>query len=674
MKKIVLLLFIFPFYGHFSLAQFPIGIQYKNGIVASVDGLGREFRLMTTLPATQCGDEKFNWQTSTITTTKDYTYFNHQCRVVNIVRQQPYGLDWEINITGLEGDWTVPVETSLQWNNVSDFQFWTTWPDNQMTEKTSSWNPLETSPFQDMNLIYGGDHHLLRKAFVIPIATTLQKNRNRAVSFIQSLNDTILDLKMTTTKEGSISYTQTNRRISSKTTIRIHHKIVVHQADWRDGMQWVCNQYPSYFNPVEPIVNQMAGGGAYSSYEGSFDAEKYRRMSFSFNWKASFDFPFMGMFLPPVKTETEEWKKFSVDGTHETSSIQQMRNYSVQFRKQGFYTLSYFNVTEFGNKIVYPYSTSNGDFQQANDLLYKKFSTAILRPIPLYPDWNNQPVFSNWEGCVVMDPFDSLYQDFLLEQAKRHIDKLPESSGICIDRLDWLRYYNVGDDEISLIGENRVRSLMTSWHIIMNKIGKMMHDNHKVIFCNPLYRRVDLMKHIDGYYDEYGQIPTCLNLTALMGMKKPVVAWTDRIESFQPSIDEYFQRHLYMGAFMTVPFPGNDHTITPNPEIEKYYLEYGALFNAIKEREWVLSPHVIEVEGEAKANIFKVKNQIIIFVMGVQAKLKIRLPDTMAGKSYYNLKTIYPGESWKPKGKLKYSNEMEIKVNFKRGCAMICLG
>ena len=64
-----------------------------------------------------------------------------------------------------------------------------------------------------------------------------------------------------------------------------------------------------------------------------------------------------------------------------------------------------------------------------------------------------------------------------------------------------------------------------------------------------------------------------------------------------PDPDAYFQRNLYMGAFVTVPFPGNDHTITPDAAIEKYYLDYGMLLNALKGREWLVgnSPTIADI-------------------------------------------------------------------------------
>ena len=34
----------------------------------------------------------------------------------------------------------------------------------------------------------------------------------------------------------------------------------------------------------------------------------------------------------------------------------------------------------------------------------------------------------SWEGCVVMDCGEKVYQDFLVDQAQLHVEKFPESS------------------------------------------------------------------------------------------------------------------------------------------------------------------------------------------------------------------------------------------------------
>ena len=116
---------------------------------------------------------------------------------------------------------------------------------------------------------------------------------------MQSLEDTILNLEMRTTSEGLIAFRHINHRISKQNSIHISHRILLHGADWRAGLSWVIKNYPDYFYPKEPMANQIAGGGAYSSYEGPLDTAKFREMGFGLNWKASLDFPYMGLFIPP---------------------------------------------------------------------------------------------------------------------------------------------------------------------------------------------------------------------------------------------------------------------------------------------------------------------------------------------------------------------------------------
>ena len=59
-------------------------------------------------------------------------------------------------------------------------------------------------------------------------------------------------------------------------------------------------RYPQWFNPPNPRVDEMAGCAAYSADERHFDVADLYRMAFRINWKCSEDFPYMGMFLPPL--------------------------------------------------------------------------------------------------------------------------------------------------------------------------------------------------------------------------------------------------------------------------------------------------------------------------------------------------------------------------------------
>jgi hypothetical protein len=188
------------------------------------------------------------------------------------------------------------------------------------------------------------------------------------------------------------------------------------------------------------------------------------------------------------------------------------------------------------------------------------------------------------------------------------------------------------------------------------------------------------MAHIDGIYDEFGYMASSLNLCAQMAFFKPIIAWTASKENLMPDPDAYFQRHLYLGAFVTAPYPGNDHTIQPDAWAEKYYLDYGPMLSAIKGREWLLAPHVVQVtNGTAKANAFKVNGKVIIpVVLGGSAKtasIMLELPPSELGKKSVQISVLYPGETkWRSIKKTTYAKTVKLNVPLKRGCALISIG
>ena len=187
---------------------------------------------------------------------------------------------------------------------------------------------------------------------------------------------------------------------------------------------------------------------------------------------------------------------------------------------------------------------------------------------------------------MVVDAGDPAYQEFMLAQARRHIEKLPDSAGICIDRMDWLRYYNSrADDGVSWIDGKPARSLYLSWRELMSKLGPLMHAADKVIFTNNLEKRLELLRQVDGIYCEYCQTGPALNSTALLSVRKPALGWTPAADTLRPDPDAFFQRHLYLGVYPTAPYPGNNHCIKPDRWADKFYCDYGPLLDAIRGEE-----------------------------------------------------------------------------------------
>lgn len=580
---------------------------------------------------------------------------------------------WEIEIIGTGQAWSTAIQTQLLWPTPEKASIWLAGSGGTPATRYGWNDPLQPVPFAKRQLKYGARDHMDTNAISLPLVTILESATDHGLSLILSPQDVTFDMMFSSDPDGKIVFSRSNNRIEAGHILKFAMDIVTHPADWRPGIGWMTRRYPEYFDPPNPQAHKIAGCGAYSSHTEIIDAEKLRKMAFRVNWKASFDFPYMGMFIPPMSTDTETWINFKGQPT----SISMMKDYSKRMRDNGFYVLNYFNVTEFGNYITFPPPPRKAKddidlWKDPDDFLHYAIGDGIL----LNPE--AKPYFS-WHKCVAMDPGEPTYQNFLLEQAKRHIEKLPRSSGICIDRMDWLTFYNTHrDDGLAWYNNAPARSLITSWHDIISKLGPMMHNAEKVIFCNPHYRRLDLLRQIDGVYDEFGQYGFSMNLCAFLTVRKPLIGWTIDVPEIRDNPDTYFQRHLYMGAFLTAPVPGNDHTILPDAEIEKHYLAYGPLLNAMQGRKWLLLPHVVKaMDKGVKVNLFEVPYGYVLpvtFAADRSNTTVIIRGLTKNGKNKFRIEALHPNT----KTPIKVSVEAEadtLKLNVPliRGCAMVKL-
>ena len=596
----------------------------------------------------------------------------NQCVLVQTLEPGADSIRWDVEVRGTGQPWTAPVETRLSWPDPARAAFWTAWGSSHPAQ--GGWSdPLVPAPFDNLTLTYGGADFTHADSFSIPIATVLEPTADLGLSLVQSPEDLLLETQLTTTRAGDIVLSRANLRIGSATPVRFAMDLVAHAADWRAGLGWMTTRYPTYFDPPNPKAGEISGLGAYSGWEGELDARKLLKMGFAANWKASFDFPYMGMFLPPTGG-TEEYKRFGGG----TTSIRKMAYYSRRMRAMGFHVLNYFNITEFGAYTHFPPPARKAKddrdlWRDCDDFLFQAIPDGVLY------DAAGKP-YGSWEGAVATDCAGPKYQAFLLDQARRHVRELPASSGICIDRLDWTHLYNPrADDGVSWLGGKPARSLVVSWHDTMAKLGPIMHEAGKVIYANPLNRRLDLLRHMDGIYDEMGGMPHSLNLCSLLGVRKPVMMWTGGVADLQAGADALFQRCLYLGACPTAPLPANDHTITPDAWAEGYYLQYGSLLQALRGRKWALIPHVIEVTGnEAKANVFEVPGGYVVPVTfgGDRQSVEILLRGLrrVPGQRGWRIETIIPGaHAWRAIEARADGASLRLQVPLRRGCAMVRL-
>ncbi len=614
-------------------------------------------------------------------------------------------IHWQVKVVGAAGvqPYSTPIEASLALGAKTDPLFWAPWsagqglhkikPDFAPTFKNlnesdmllrSYWvDPLVPQPLGN-DIFEVGSFFRRGGGISVPLAMFVDRSANLGISLVQSPADTLLYMECQTSPDQRVIFSHENHRIVQSNPIEFNMNIVVHEPDPRAGLAWMVKTYPEYFEPPNPRAHEIAGGGAYSEYEAPWDAEKLKQMAFRVNWKVSVDFPYMGMFLPPVEPHVQ-WDRYAGgargrwapgdEGRFGKISIEKLADYSRQMVADGFNVLSYFNVTEFGDKIVYPPTpgikeTTGPLWMDANAFLNTHFPDAILHA---------PGVRESWGGSVAMDSAEPGYQEFLVKQAQRHIDEIPDAAGLCVDRLDWLNQYNrTADDGVSWYYGGPARSIGMSWKDTSAKLGELLHKADKVLFVNNIYNRLDLLRHVDGFYQEKGNRMVALNGGAFVALRKPQMIWTQRVDLEVNGPDTFFQRALYMGAHVTVPIPGNDHTITPDPWVDAEYIRYGKLFDAIHQRKWVLKPNPVSVEASTsstKANVFEVPDGLVVPVVfagyATHAKVTLRHLD---GKPYKNAVAYMPGDEQPVPVRLHQNGgTVTFRTPVKSGCAVVRL-
>jgi len=659
-----------------------------------------------------------------------------EVRLVEVFFPTKDSVRWEMELHGQGPPWSTAIETRVHVPNSQTKRFWTAWGDPRPDENPDpswgadpSWrDPLTPTAFADRVLWYGAPYYRYNKpritspqpfrdVFCIPLATIIDDKHDMGLSLALSPQDIVLDLTLETSAKGDLTFSRLFRRISEASPVHFSMDLVAHEADWRGGLRWMTTRYADFFDPPLASADRLGGTAAYSSYEGALDVAKLKRMAFTVNWKASFDFPYQGMFIPPVPDD-QEWPRGYVKSESPpislgpTTSVRQLAGYSRRMREMGFNVLNYFNAAEFGMNIVYPppprKAQSDSDlWKDPNDYLYAKLADAIL----FRPDkeaatpgraGGRDPYYRAAFHNVVLDWGEPSWENFLLDQARKLIEKIPDSAGICFDRLDWLRLYNFRRDDGVTWYDGPARSMISSWKDFMEKLDPIEHQAGQAIFLNNLVSRIDVLRHADGLFSELAHWGGNLNATALSGVRKPAIGWVFGEYSVKQlaeqrrvargevgwvfgegsptqEADAFLQKFLYLGVFPMAPYPQSDHAILPSAMADKMYLDYGPLFVAMRGKKWVLLPHVIHVEGEsAKANLFQVPGgysfPVVLGGSATSAMVTIRgLPEILAGKSIH-CELIHPGDSqWKACEFSKRTSTSTLEVPLFRGCAMVRL-
>jgi len=385
-------------------------------------------------------------------------------------------------------------------------------------------------------------------------------------------------------------------------------------------------------------------------------------------------------------------------------------------RKLGFRTCVYVNLFEFGwdVKSVYPRSKidcSNIDPKDnhtilachTKQLLDEKYGKALLYNIRD----STSLVCGGLDGSCIMDPNpEGVYLDHLLEMAETSMKYTP-SSGVCIDRQDWIGFVNPNSDDnrtwFPIKGGKHfapVAAMINSWKPAMKMFAEKWHNKGKAVIINDHSNRLDMMEYVDGIYAEMGDITpegfTHSLGTGLASMNIPSWSWIHHEQSLVV-LEKGLQSLLYVGVYPTVPIKNNDHAIggdcAPNCSYDKIFIDYAPLFlTALRGKKWVLTPHAVRVltPHGGQANVFKIIRRVsntsisrtAIAVVLVQAAnfiskstITVTLPSDWHNRKISTVTVMHPGHN--SPTPLTWSESslwiITIEVPVKRACAVVVI-
>ena len=596
---------------------------------------------------------------------------------------------WETEIFFDGAPWTTPLITTLKWP-AAKARFWTAW-----MRGDDKWeDPLESRPFAKASWDYGP---YFGKGISISLASVLESEPDIGISLVLSPEDPLLNATLSTEPDGAITFRRLNHRFGNGRTVKVAADLVPQEADWRGGLRWVVQRYPAFFDPPNPIATEMAGTAAYPTWFGPIDEDRLKQMAFRIFWAASYDFPYFGMWLPPVG-DNETWLLPLLDRDlsklpyrPSEMSITLLEDRARRVREAGFYLLNYFNCSEFQAQIK---GSEPGAGNLPEEQLWKDPGAFLWRKLAdgVWRDANGRVSYGGWNGTIITDPAAPHFQAYLLNQARWHNQKIPDAGGICMDRMWWasgslqgkwaMETVNFGgDDGVGWYQGLAGRHFSEAFKEFLSQLGPVMHDAGKVIFYNPcMAYRLECYRDVDGFFDEAwpenvkGGFPN-LNGVALLAVRKPATLWTSDGSLIKHDPDSFFQRHLLMGVYPSAPHPQNDHLIQPDPSVDAEYAVYGPLMDAMRGKKWVLAPHCIAVEGgEAKANLFAVSGGYAAPVTfgPREGTVKVIMRNLPGLTEEVHWEELLPGSQQPQTLPATFKDGvLELQVPLKRGCAML---
>lgn len=457
---------------------------------------------------------------------------------------------------------------------------------------------------------------------------------------------------------ASLTFARQNLRVTSGTPASFTSFLIVHPPDVRSSLDVVTSLYPELFEAdARAGTDKLWGAAQYADYRGQtspslVNSTMLAELGLSFNWDATFPFPFWGQWIG--FNGAKAWEDCvavghmdvyshvpapgqggvpppgvpPLPGTGQCESVNTTLIsswYASASSALNVSTLLYANLMEWGYAVE---GNRSVDLQcgAGNDTAYCT-ANALWRGHPVYggvgfwsagvgtgdysgpQDWNG----STWTGTPgtwpiapgvqTMDPGVEPYRSYILEQVGQQVVSTP-SAGVCIDRSDHIRKFNPrGDDGVSWADGSPASWLGSGYASVVKEMGEMLHVAGMAVCASSTAPRLDLMGLMDVLYDEFGDLPWCAYVDGLLGLAKPVAAWYASPASLHgsPPVEAYLQTCILNGVSPSVPWVLGDHIIAGvepgEPDPVPLYYAYAPLYTLLTHKRWLLTEGAVGLVG-----------------------------------------------------------------------------
>jgi hypothetical protein len=363
--------------------------------------------------------------------------------------------------------------------------------------------------------------------------------------------------------------------------------IVPHEGDWRPGLAWIYDKYPSYFNPVSESVIKGEGWFGLVDETTGPDYFEYLRQ-YGVKWVEFYSHnPFFGVYAPPDKDTwiiiNEENDTMSYDNWLNDVEMDSWRHTSYDSNK---------------TKIDYLHNDSIQTYSY-----FQSFESWIQYADEVFPDQyardaNGYPIPA-WRHCYLMNPDpDAEWGKHIISQMDILLDSYPNMNGILYDRDDYCDYAYNYSDGVTMIGPDSVYMLGFAQEKINNTLLKLVHEHDsgtadKGVWTNQP-TSVEVCKDMDGIMSEdIVQAP----YQQYLGISRPLILLLK--DTTLQQTEEKLKTALLTSHFPCIAWFGAESACI---DIDKKYQPLLALY---KGKKWVLYPHALQLPEGIRGNIFQ---------------------------------------------------------------------